>query len=228
MSQLNNLFANKVLFYSLFVIFGFQNAFTQTIHIQGGTTFSTFKTKRIYSGKEKEFKTENATGYAFSVGVDYKQKNHFHLSSNIGIFRRGYKETIVPLSLGDEDPNINPETFVLEMHVDYLTINTLAVYNLIEKSSFIPYVQMGPRIDFSLTDNDWLESHKLMLGILAGAGLKYDIKKFQIGLVSDYNFDFYKVFNETEENSLIANGGRLQTKKSFNTFSVQLTLAFKL
>ena len=93
----------------------------------------------------------------------------------------------------------------------------------------IPFVSVGPRLDYLISDKSesrWDILKPAVYGTTLGGGLKYNISKMQIGL----RFDHYLNFNKNSELSAMAGytgfigAVQITEKTSF----VSLTIAYKL
>lgn len=210
---------------ALFVVVSFFTFFTfgQTLKIQTGPSFSSLDFR--VDGISTRPYNETLIGYSIFMGVDYLDKKYFNLSSNLGLLRKGGKQTILLISyFGD------PGTERIDnARLDYLSLNTLIDLKYPITDKITPYLCFGPRIDYLVgiskefdpltLDN---EIFRLNYGFILGGGLKYDLTKFQIGIHADYYINCNKI---ADWPAVIPNlGGTIADK----TFTLNLSLGYKL
>lgn len=196
-------------------------AFGQTIKFQSGISIS--KLDWGFTGFPSFF-DEPIIGFSSSVGVDYFDMKHYNLSSNLGIIRKGGKNT---LNLESPDPVFpNGE---LTATLDYLTFNTTIDYKIPIGEKIIPYLSCGPRVDYLFSYNNEFnemqkmdELIKISYGLLFGIGIKYKISKFQVGIKSDYCINFNKIEDWP------ATGENLGEQIKDKTLLLNLTIAYAL
>lgn len=183
----------KNIFLILILFFATSITFSQTIYIQSGVSNSSidwqiFQNLKIFN--------KSLIGHSFFIGVDYLQKKYFNLSCNLGTLRKGGSDVF---QYTDEFGNyLFSQT--QKATADYISFNTTIDLKYPIKDKFIPFVSLGPRIDFlvsnsiefkKLKDNNDL--YKLNSGINFGLGIKYKISKFLIGLRGDYLMPFANI-----------------------------------
>ena len=76
----------KLLYYALFLLFS-PVAQAQFIKIDNGVLFSSFRNEL-----KLDILTQRNTNYATALGIDYLQKKHFYVSSQIGYLQVGGHE----------------------------------------------------------------------------------------------------------------------------------------
>lgn len=206
----------------IIVIFLSLTSFGQTLKIQAGPSFSNldWNTDAI----SMSLYNETLIGYSFFVGLDYLNTKYFNLSSNLGILRKGGKQTIMLMSF--VGPSIERSYYA---QLDYLSVNTLIDLKYPITDKITPYLFFGPRLDYLvgfsneydvLTVKDDLNG--LNYGFVLGGGLKYDWSRFQIGIHADYYLNFNKI---ADWSAVIPDyGGTISDK----TFTINLSLGYKL
>ena len=198
-------------------------SFGQTIKIQTGVSVSNLDWKDIYD--DWSYNDNNLIGLPIFIGVDYLEKKYFSLSSNIGLLRKGGSITkFVPDELRNlhegglyEDP-VSAYPFhdlTTVANIDYLSFNTTCDFNYPLKNNVTPFIGLGPRIDLLLDNVDIY--NKCSYGLLFGGGLKYNMKKIQVGL----RFDYYLNLNDIYKTEL---NGTLSDK----TFTTNLIIGYRL
>ena len=197
----------------------------QIVKIQGGTSFSQLGLKtdmvdRVY------LNNETMLGYSIFAGIDYLDKKHFNLSSNIGMIRKRGRGSVSHTSYGGD------LSFALseKLSLDYLSVNTTMDFKYpIEKIS--PFISFGPRFDYLLhsnnnpyvTQSNFDAIKSTSFGLILGGGLKYDISKLQFGLRADYNLDFSKKIAEWPD---LETGSVCDIL--VNVFTVNLSIGYRL
>lgn len=206
------------------LVFFFTNiAFGQTLKMQAGPSFSSLDWRT--EGLSTTPYNETMIGYSFLIGVDYLDKKYFNLSSNLGLLRKGGKQTVQLISyFGD------PGTERIDnARLDYLSLNTLIDLKYPVTDKIIPFFSFGPRIDYLVgisnefdpltLDND---ISRLNYGFILGGGLKYELSKFQIGIHADY---YFNCNNIADWPAVVPNlGGTIADR----TFTLNLSLGYKL
>ena len=67
----------------------------------------------------------------------------------------------------------------------------------------------------------------MIYGILCGAGINFNVKRFQLGLVVDYYFNINKLVDYTKTYNL-SNGSREITEIIYdNTFTINALIGYK-
>ncbi len=175
----------------------------QTLNIQAGTTISNLDWELNHYQPEYR---RNIIGYSFFVGMDYLDKKYINLSSNIGFIRKGGMWDVELFEIEKNFITYYPEKATL----DYFSTNTLIELKYPVTGRFIPFISLGPRVDFLVSRNARFEDfneqgflHEVAFGILAGGGIKFVNGKSIIGFRFDYYADIndiatYQVFNQAE------------------------------
>ncbi len=170
---------------------------------------------------------KNIIGFDASMGVEYLNLKYFNLSSSLGLIQKGGKDSI--MVTGVQGENGSMEEF--KIRLNYLTINTVAELKVPIKGFIIPYVLIGPRLDYLISYKesasfikqfDEIENvNKFIYGFITGAGINFKIKKIQLGIVFDYYFNINKLVDYTSY-KVVSN------KISNKTFTLNLLVGFKL
>ena len=198
-----------------------QLAFTQTLTVQGGVSRSSLNWT-LFNGS-KVYK-EPITTASFGAGLEYAPHKYYSLSSSIGYVRKGGKQALV-----FTDPYGMPlQGEKATAAFDYITINTTLDIKYPASKKIYPFISMGPRLDFHFHNtaivedlNDHDEINKLVPGLITGAGVKYDMRKIQLGIRGTYLVNFIPI---AEYNN--ANGTKAEVKDK--TFLINLTVGFRL
>jgi hypothetical protein len=195
-------------------------SFGQNIKFQGGTSFS-----KIYhdNGRRRVTNTGTSVGYSFFVGADYMDKTYFNLSSNIGLIRKGSEGMIIITNSQIAGDVLRDPLF------EYISANTIIELKCPTTKKFFPFISVGPRADYLISDVSPMalsinligSLQKISYGLLLGGGLKYELAKFQFGLRSEYylNFNSIAKAGPTDDDN-----GRLYDK----TFTLNGSFAYKL
>lgn len=167
---------------------------------------------------------DNLTGKSIFIGLDYMNRNHFNLSTNIGYLQKGDRSEIAYTN--DEGEVLKFP--MLEAIFDYFSVNTLAEIKLPIHQQFIPYVSIGPRIeylssyskDFSFIE-EMNELPKISYGVNVGGGIKLDFQRLQVGIRTDYYLNVRKMADWISNSD---DSGWIEDK----TYLVNLTVGYKL
>jgi hypothetical protein len=202
------------------------SAFTyaQTLNIKAGTSVSNLDWTFKGSGLKPMY-GNNLVGYSVFVGLDYLDSKYFNLSTNLGAIRKGGKEDItfydeygVPLMTKTEKPTL-----------DYISINTMAEFKYPVQEHWIPFVGIGPRIDYLFHQSSHFSGienfgtvNRSAFGLIMGGGIKYNLEIFQLGLRANYYKDFGEVASWSVPNS--SNGGEVKV----HTFDINVSVGYKL
>lgn len=194
----------------------------QTFNIQAGTSVSHLNW--AFAGFDNHIYDQNIIGYSFFVGVDYLDFKYLNLSSNVGIIRKGGMMEFEFLDIEGQSIGIRNDRATL----DYVSVNTLVDLKYPLNDKLIPFICVGPRVDFLAKSNERFNDFKeqgllnsVSYGILAGGGIKFVIAKSLIGFRFDYYADMndivtYQAFNQTEPVEIKA-----------KTFSLNLSYGYR-
>jgi hypothetical protein len=163
-------------------------AYSQTFHLNLGTSLSKLDWNYIYQeGNEQQYH-DPLLGYALSTGVEYLEHKYYSVSSDLSFYKSGGKYS-------SEELNSN---FVFEspskISVSYLSLSSSFNVNPIN-NKFRLQLSAGPRIDYIIggVKKDpyaWIDErdglNKLNYGINMGIGLYYNLDKYIFGINSQY------------------------------------------
>lgn len=202
--------------------FCLQLSFGQVLHLQFGPSISNLEwsvenIKRI--GPDKTLMGKSAF-----IGLDYLNSRHFNLATNIGYIQKGDRSDIAYLQ-EEGEILVFPKMKAL---FEYYTLNTLAEIKLPIKNTIIPFVSVGPRIeylnsyskDFSFVE-EMDELPKFSYGLNAGGGIKLNFRRLQVGVRSDYYLNVRKMadwISNSDDKGWIDD----------QTYLVNLTVGYKL
>lgn len=199
-----------------------QVSFGQVFRLQAGPTISNLEwsienIRRIGTDR-------SLTGKSVFIGLDYLNSKYFNLSTNIGYLQKGDRSDIAYT-------NDNDEVLVfpgMKAVFDYFSFNTLAEIKLPLGNRIIPYISMGPRIDYLHSyskDFSFIEEvdelPRYAYGVNLGGGFKVDFRRWQIGVRSDYYLNVRKLADWVSD---IDDSGWLDDK----TYLVNFTVGYKL
>ncbi|MFC2110841.1 outer membrane beta-barrel protein [Bacteroidota bacterium] len=203
-------------------LFIFSFSLGQTLYFQSGLSISKFQNND--GAMYLEDYTESLIGPSVLMGIEYLNKKHFHLSSNLGFIRKGGKGIFT--WSGHSDPNLT--NLNEKITIDYVTINTALElkHNITKK--IIPFLSFGVRYDYLIDlsiNYDYLlvdEINYFSYGIITGGGLKFNFKKLLLGIRCDY----YLNFNGLSDYPVEHYGGDHKAL-SDKTFSLNVILGYK-
>lgn len=202
--------------------FSLELSFGQVIHWQLGPTVSNLEwsvenIRRI--GPDKSL-----TGKSAFIGLDYLISRHFNLSTNLGYLQKGDRSEIAYIK-GDGEILLFPMMTAL---FEYFSLNTLAEIKFPITKRFIPYVSLGPRMDYLYSyskDFSFIEELNELphysYGANLGGGIKLDFRRLQIGLHSDYYLNISKMADWVSNSD---NNGWIDDQ----TYLVNFTMGYKL
>jgi len=209
----------------LFFVLQIGTLIGQNLKIQIGPTFSKLNWEN--SMVDETVYNNNITGVSVLIGIDYLNFKYFNLSSNIGFIQKGGKDSVfvvAPLG-GVENKGL------LKIKLNYLTVNTTANLKFPIKDFVIPYLFVGPRIDYLISYkedavvlqqfDDMGILNKLIYGVLTGVGIDFKIKKFFVGAVFDYYFNFNKIVDNTSDTNV-------SNEIIDRTFTIDLKVGYKM
>lgn len=150
---------------------------------------------------------------AVFIGVSYLNRKHFNLSTNGGYLQKGGKEKVAFTDGSGNDIGEGYDGPVF----GYVSLNTTADIK-IPINNLTPYISIGPRIDYLISDNNRLsDPNKISYGGLLGVGVSLAVNKMHIGLQAAY----LPSFNNVIEPEYGLNG-------SEQTFLTSLVLGYNL
>ncbi len=167
------------------------------------------------------------------VGLDYFDHTYFNLSSNMGIIQKGGKGEIKLVN----ELGVDKGTSTITEIFNYYTFNTAIEFKYPIQKKIFPFISIGARADvifgnhssfdfdkknISVYDRDDFDKNRFNYGVNLGGGIKYHFSKLQIGLRSDYYFNFRNIADRPKKDDM----GSLKIKD--NTFTVNFVVGYKL
>lgn len=198
-------------------------SFGQTLNVQTGPTFSSLDWNN--DATSLSYYNDMMIGYSFFVGLDYLDAKYYNLSSNFGMVRKGGKEPFLSIEYFG-DPGVVKNIYA---KMDYLSVNTLIDLKYPISDKISPYISLGPRIDYlvgfsneldNLTGKDDL--NLLQYGFVLGGGLKYNLRKLQVGIHADYYLNLNNAANWS------VTSAHYKGKISDKTVVLNLSIGYKL
>lgn len=198
-------------------------SFGQIIKIQMGTSFSSLDWK-IDDLNIAPYK-KTLTGYSVFAGVEYFNRKYFNISTNLGFIRKGGKDVISYSNEEGEYVNMKEQ----EATLDYLSINTALDIKYPIREKIVPFVGIGPRIDYLLSNNREVEGinginpiQEYSFGLIVGGGIKYLLSRIQLGVRADYYLNFNKMADRSTQVENLA--GEINDK----TMTLNLSIGYRL
>ncbi|MCF8230342.1 MAG: PorT family protein [Bacteroidales bacterium] len=213
-----------------FLIAGVTISNAQSLRVFIGPAFSTMDWKSSPSvvGVD-EFFEKSYTGFQAGAGIDFLKTKYFYLSSNIAYKRLGGNGQVMAVDpYGNDIGKVSTRT-----SLNMMSFNTSANLGIRIKERFFPYLGLGPRVEYLVSYKekaaflkqfeDFDELNRLMFGMLALAGIKYELDKFALGLEFHYNHNFNKLVDQTSTAPAIVNN-----QIGYQYWSVFLWIGYKL
>lgn len=177
--------------------------------VEGGVGFS--------SMHGMDWFNEAVHPFYFTVGAEYLDRDWFHLSSNVGVVRKGGK---------DELWNSLDEVSDWSLMGTFLTLNTLFDVKKVSYDGYTFYAGAGPALNIKVGKSEKSSSklhdestgfdfNPVHLGVRCEIGVKKDFKRTALGLVASY---------QTALTSYVKNFSDLRDR----TFTLGLTFDFML
>ena len=184
----------------------------QTINVQTGVSISdlSYKIKDMCMCPGEQYQ-KKLIGYSEFVGVDYFNRKYIDISANLGV-----------TSQGGTDPDQDDKKYY--QILNYASINTMVNVKYPIADKIIPYLNVGPRADILLYNNQYnfyrkatgYDFNKIPFGFLFGGGLKYEFNKFKIGILYDKYVNFIKIAHIPSYNVYVS------------TSTINLTIGYNL
>jgi len=178
----------------------------QTITLQLGPSFSELKWEN--SLVKDEMFDKNVTGLNVLLGIDYLDLKYFNLTSGLGFIQKGGKDSMLVTNVMGEDGAMT----LFRIRLDYLTINTAAVFKVPVKDFIFPYILIGPRFDYLISyneDNNIIKQfddsnhlNRFSYGFITSAGIRFAVKKIQLGIVFNYYLNLNKIVDYTSDKNV--------------------------
>ncbi|MBX3253936.1 MAG: hypothetical protein KF862_07310 [Chitinophagaceae bacterium] len=158
----------------------------QTIKLNAGTSFSVVNSNPdLHPTGIKNV----AIGFSGTIGADFVERKWGFLSANIGIVQKGRKDRVTYTDVNGNSSY--DKTNVIRF--TYLTANATVNFKL-SQSSLVPFLGIGPRLDYLLNKSSFIDPERLELayGVIGGFGLMKKFDKIQIGGRVDYLYSIKK------------------------------------
>lgn len=179
------------------------------VKMEGGVGFSSMHGVDLFN--------ETVHPFYFTVGAEYLDRSWFHLSSNVGVVRKGGKDDL-RISMDEEADWSLMGTF--------LTLNTLFDVKKVSYDGYTFYAGAGPVVNIKVGRSEKISSklhdvstgfdfNPVHLGVRCELGVKKDFKRTALGLVASY---------QTALTSYVKNLSDLRDR----TFTLGITLDFML
>ena len=199
-----------------------QLSFGQIVHVQLGPTISNLEWSVENIRRLGQDKT--LMGRSAFIGLDYLNSRYFNLSTNIGYLQKGDRSDIAYIK-EDGEILLFPRMTAL---FEYFSVNTLCEIKLPIRHQLIPYISLGPRMDYMISypqDFSFIEEMdelpQYTYGANVGGGVKLDFRRLQVGIRSDYYLNLSKMAD------WVSNGDDNWWMDD-TTFLVNLTVGYKL
>lgn len=167
--------------------------FSQVLKVNNGISISSVKSKKV------DMLSKSMSAYSFSLGVDYLEKEHFYLSSEIGYLKKGGKE--------ENEYLPEPYTNVKETW-NYIHLNTTIRYPIRVQEVTHFFIGAGPALDilidskkFKTSIYEGYELETIVPGLKGELGYMQDWNNIRFGLNFSYIYDLNKTA-KTEFTSL--------------------------
>ena len=179
------------------------------VKMEGGVGFSSMHGMDLFN--------EAVHPFYFTVGAEYLDRDWFHLSSNVGVVRKGGKDDL-RISMDEEAD--------WSLRGTFLTLNTLFDVKKVSYDGYTFYAGAGPVLNIKMGKSEKISSkshdeslgmdfNPVHLGVRCELGVKKDFKRTALGLVASY---------QTALTSYVKNFSGLRDR----TFTLGLTLDFML
>ena len=152
-----------------------------------------------------DFTPETRWGINVGVFSEFFNIPYFSLVTELNYIQKGMKEDVPVTTV--TNPDGTGEYITWDTRVDYLNLSALGKLRL-ELNLFIPYILLGPKIDFEINQEHSLGSadiveenfNEVMYGLKIGIGSEVKLSTINIlaEILYDYNFnDLYENENLT-------------------------------
>lgn len=179
------------------------------VKMEGGVGFSSMHGMDLFN--------EAVHPFYFTVGAEYLDRDWFHLSSNVGVVRKGGKDDL-RISMDEEAD--------WSLRGTFLTLNTLFDVKKVSYDGYTFYAGAGPVLNIKMGKSEKISSkshdeslgmdfNPVHLGVRCELGVKKDFKRTALGLVASY---------QTALTSYVKNLSDLRDR----TFTLGITLDFML
>ena len=214
--------ALTILFVLVFLCGGFMQAQpVKSISLTSGMVWSTQKVDY----KDIDLPNEYLTGFHIGFAVEFLQHEYFSILAEIGYTQKGFKlETDITTP---DFPEGGLGTKVWKYRFSYVYLSPMFKVRK-EFGGFVPYVFIGPRLDYQLDYPSDLFSKEsatyfndFIFGMTYGLGIEYMFGSFGVGLIFQNQYDFTLAYHHELEDGYISG---LDIKN--NAFILDLGLKF--
>jgi len=149
-----------------------------------------------YSYLPTDFEPDNRWGLNLGVFTEFLNIPYFSLVTELNYVQKGMTEEF-PVTT-TTNPDGTGEYITWDTRVDYLNLSALGKFRL-DLSRFIPYILLGPKIDFEINQEnslDWTNVveenfNEVMYGFKIGIGSEVELGTFNLfaEILYDYNFN---------------------------------------
>lgn len=200
----------KLLYYALFLLFS-PVAQAQFIKIDNGILFSSFRNEL-----KLDILTQRNTNYATALGIDYLQKKHFYLSSQIGYLQVGGHE--------QDDTLIGTGFDQACEQTSFIHINTQFRYLITTEKPFSPsvFISLGPFANILSGKKEFKSYYQgynfqnLYGGLKTELGITKDLHSVRLGLVGSYMYNL----SPTAKSSAL--------ELTSQSYSIMFTLGYRI
>jgi hypothetical protein len=143
----------------------------------------------------KDFTPETRWGINVGIFSEFLNIHYFSLVAELNYVQKGMKDEIAIITPQSPDPT---KFITWDTRVDYLNLSALGKFRY-EFQSFIPYILLGPKIDFQINEETSPESvnvvannfNEFMYGFKVGVGSEIKFVSFSLSveILYDYNIN---------------------------------------
>ncbi len=194
--------ALTILFVLVFLCGGFMQAQAiKSIAVKSGIIWATQKWD--YKDIDLDYSSEYRTGFHLGVSVEFLQHKYFSILTELGYTQKGYKIELPIVNPGQPEGNLG--TMVLKYRFSYVYLSPMFKVRK-EFGGFVPYVFIGPRLDYQLDYPSDLFSKEsatyfndFIFGMTYGLGIEYMFGSFGVGLIFQNQYDFTLAYHQEPE-----------------------------
>jgi hypothetical protein len=172
----------------------------QVLNIQAGASISNLHSS--IGGRDYTFLGHTRDDLSAFVGMEYLERKYWSISSNVGFVRKGGKESWWNT---DSTGRVTSKATATETF-DYLSFNTLFNLQYPFKAKWVPYVSIGPRVDFMVGHTHFFPYfdypgflQKKSYGLVAAVGLRYAFSGFLVGIRAEHLYNFNHLVSQDDE-----------------------------
>ncbi len=216
--------AVTILFVLFFMCGGFLQAQAiKSIAVKSGIIWATQKWD--YKDIDLDYSSEYRTGFHIGVSAEFLQHKYFSILTELGYTQKGYKIELPIVNPGQPEGNLG--TMVLKYRFSYVYLSPMFKIRK-EFGGFVPYVFIGPRLDYQLDYPSDLfhegsagQFNDFIFGMTYGLGLEYMFGSFGVGLIFQHQYDFTLVYHQEP-----AEGNNTGLDINNNAFVLDLGMKF--